>query len=87
MTTLLKKRIFFYLCIFILLLLNTFVGKYISADFQNGMYIVLILIVSFSIFYLIVKELINSDRKKRDTKKKEALDTITKKILERKIDS
>jgi uncharacterized membrane protein len=48
------------------------------------MYIILILIVSFSIFYLIVKELKNSDRKKRDAKKKEAFDEIAKKILEKK---
>ena len=82
--TLLKKRLFFYSCIFLLLLLNTFFGKYISAEFQSAMYIVLILIVSFSIVYLIVKELKSSGRKKLDTEKKKIVEAIAKKILEKK---
>jgi positive regulator of sigma E activity len=85
---LLKKTIFFYLCILLLLMLNTFIGKYISGEFQSVMYLLLIAIISLSIFYLIVKRLKNSDGKKRDTKrdtkKEEVFDAIAKEILEKK---
>lgn len=84
MTGLLKKRILFYLCIFILLVLNTFVGKSISVEFQSAMYIVLILMLSFAIFYFIVKSPKNLGRQNQDTEKKKIVEAIAKKILEKK---
>jgi hypothetical protein len=82
MTTL-KKRTFFYLCILILLVITRFSGNYISAELHTAIYIFLILIISLSIIYLIVRHLGSSEKNRTSAEKQVIYNNMAKRLIEK----
>ena len=75
-----KKILFFYLFILILLVLNSIIGKYLPPNIQIIVILFLISISSFSIIYFIFKQC-KSHKKIPDIKKEEIVRNILKKLL------
>lgn len=87
--TSLKKRMLFYLIMGLLWLLNAFSGRYTSSSFQAVINLTLILVVSFSIVYIFIKDLKSrreqlAGKQVLEAKKQEVFKELAEKVLETK---